>query len=834
MNKLVKIVLLALLGILALLIVLPIAFKGKIEEVVNREINKQLNATVSYNELSLSMLKNFPNLSLGISELSVVGQQAFENDTLVYLKDFTSEIGLLGAMSGKISVASLQLDDVLVNARVLADSTANWDIVKSTGEEVEEVTPEEESSSDFTIELQHFAINNATIRYTDETAQLASEIEGLNVKLSGDMSASETNLQLFTEIKALMVKSGDITYVDGATLGLDAGLAANLDQMKFGFLENTFRINGMELNLDGDVTMKEVGYGLNLEIGTKNTDFKSLLAMVPKAFLSDFEGLRTAGDMTLEASIKGDYVDDNQWPAIDAVLEVKDGQIQYPELPKSIDAIGVLLKVKNPGGAADLTTTNLEQFHFELDKSPFDASMVLTTPMSNPTFKAKAHGRLDLGALAQAVPMDSIELKGLIETKLDVEGDYNTIEAEDYEKIKAKGQMGIKNFAFNSPDVPQRVEIPSSEMTVTPKSLSLKSFNCKMGDSDFTITGSLENYLSYALKDGTLKGRFAHTSRNINTNAFIPEEETTEGADSISEPLEVIEVPKNLDLVFSSKIDHLVYDKLEIKKINGQIVVKNGRVQMNGLNMRLLNGSLTMKGQYNTADMTKPFVDFEFTGSNLDVNMAANSFSVVDSMMPIAKKAAGLVSPKFSYYGVLGKDMMPVMTTVNGGGNLKSEGIKVEGSKIQNNLASTLKNDKYKVMKAEDLNINFLIEKGNIIVKPFKTKVGGQVMTVQGRQGVDQSIDYLITMPVSRKEVAGMAGLMGFNLPTSGSDLMVDVIVKGTVKEPIVSFNLDKAQKQVGKELEKEAGRAVEKLLNDPGTQKAVEGIMNMFKKKKK
>jgi len=250
--------------------------------------------------------------------------------------------------------------------------------------------------------------------------------------------------------------------------------------------------------------------------------------------------------------------------------------------------------------------------------------------------------------------------------------------------------------------------------------------------------------------------------------------------------------------------------------------------------MNLLNGALTMSGQYNTQNMEKPFVDFQFAGQNIDINMAANSFSVVDSMVPIAKKAVGNVSPNFSYYSELGADFMPVIETMDGKGKVKSKGVEVSGSKIQNGLASMLKNEKYKVMKAEDLNINFKIDKGNVIVSPFKTKVYGKEIEIQGVQGIDQSINYKITMPFSRKEVAGMAGVMGLSLPTSGDDLMVDVIVTGTIKEPELKLDLEKASKEVGKELEKEAKKAVKKILEDPDTKKKVDDLLNNFLKKKK
>jgi hypothetical protein len=597
-------------------------------------------------------------------------------------------------------------------------------------------------------------------------------------------------------------------------LGLKAGIGADLENMVFTFLDNELNVNRMGLKLDGSVAMFEEGYGLDLELGTTKTDFKSLLAMVPEEFLKDFDGLQTGGNMNLKATVKGNYIDEENLPAFMLDLAVENGMIQYPELPESIDNINVSLQVENGGGSADNTVTNLEQFHFEVADNPFDASFKVLKPVSNPTFKGKAAGRIDLQSLANAIPMDSFDIKGLIETNFTIDGDYAMIENEKYEQISADGQLKLSNFQYSSADLPQDVFIKSSKMTVNPRSVKLESFNCTMGQSDFKLSGTLSNYLAYALQDGVLKGQLNHYSKLINTNEFMAMADTSEEeTETVEDAMEVIEVPKNLDFVFQSQIERLVYDKLTVNRANGNITVKNGAVKLNGLKMQLLDGSMVMNGQYNTADMKKPFVDFNIEGTNLDLNMAANSFSMVDSLLPIAKNTEGKVSPKFSYNSVLGKDATPIMSTVNGGGWLRSKSVEVSGSKIQNTLASTLKNDSYKTMRAEDLNINFIIDKGNVIVKPFKTKVGGKMVEVQGTQGLDQSIDYKITMPVSRKEVSKMAGSLGFAVPSSGDDLIVDVLVKGTVQEPQLSFGLDKARKQVEKDLKKEGEKLLKNFL---------------------
>ena len=63
----------------------------------------------------------------------------------------------------------------------------------------------------------------------------------------------------------------------------------------------------------------------------------------------------------------------------------------------------------------DKTIVNVDLFHMELAGSPFDMTLNLKTPVSDPDFNGSMVGKIDLTALSKAVPMDSISLSGLID-----------------------------------------------------------------------------------------------------------------------------------------------------------------------------------------------------------------------------------------------------------------------------------------------------------------------------------------------------------------------------------------------------------------------------------
>jgi len=346
----------------------------------------------------------------------------------------------------------------------------------------------------------------------------------------------------------------------------------------------------------------------------------------------------------------------------------------------------------------------------------------------------------------------------------------------------------------------------------------------------------IENYLPYVFKDQTLKGSLKHRSNLLDVNEILKSmdaSETAEVQDTTAQ--ELFEVPKNIDFVFTSYFGKILYDKLEIDNTNGKITVRDGRVLLDGVAMNLLDGKMNMAGEYNTQDPKVPFIDFTFDAANIDINKTAHSFSVIDSLMPIAKKAKGQISANLKFNSLLGAEMDPIINSIKGSGNLSSESVEVSGSKVLNNMADLLKKEKYRQLKADDLNINFVMKDGKIIVEPFTAKVFGSSIAVRGEQGFDQSLNYVVTAPVSRKDVAGALSFLGGGISETGDDIMVDVLIKGYASDPKLSLDLSKATKEVGKEvgkeIEKKAEEVVKDILKDEKVKNAIEDI---FKKKKK
>ncbi|NJM16953.1 MAG: AsmA-like C-terminal region-containing protein, partial [Bacteroidales bacterium] len=474
---------------------------------------------------------------------------------------------------------------------------------------------------------------------------------------------------------AVNFKMAGIPYLTNATLDIAMAVAADLINNSFTLKENRFSLNELTLGLDGTLNMpKDMPMNMDFTFVTKETSFKSLLSMVPAIYTKNFAGLKAGGTLQLDGHLKGALTEEVT-PSANIKLQVKDAMFSYPDLPKSVNNINIELAVNYDGVNNDNTTLDLNKFHLEIAENPVDLVLNIKTPMSDPYVNGQFNIDLDLAAFADIVPLEETEIKGTIKSNIDFMGNMSTIEAEDYENFKAGGTLQLNNILYKSPDLPDGFYVTTANIEFSPKYVAVNNLNAGLGKSDFQFLGKLENFVPYMFDEKTVRGNFTFTSRHLDLNALMATEETpaeTETADTASAPMAIVEVPANIDFKLVAKLDHILYDKIEITNAQGNIIVKDSRVVLDGFSVNMLGGSVGMQGEYNTQDVNSPMVDFALDIKQIDIPVAFKSLSMVQQFAPLAKNASGRMSTKFAYTSFLDQNMMPVLSSLVGEGRLMS------------------------------------------------------------------------------------------------------------------------------------------------------------------
>lgn len=806
MKKLLIVFGILIVLLIAAIVIVPIVLKEPITKAVKEQANANLNATIDFKDVDISLLWSFPELYVGVGELSITGKDEFEGRTLLYLKTLALDVDLMSAFNGSPVINQITLADGLANVIVLENGKKNYDIVPKSEETSEETPAAEETTGAFNIELKQFEISNLEIMYTDKKGGMIFSTSQLDVELSGDFSAARTNLKTTVLTKNTKLSKGGIAYLNGVELALGAEVDADLVNNSYTLKDNEFRINGLHLSWNGSISMpNDEDIELDLVYGAAKTEFKEILSLVPAIYAKDFADVKASGSLELNGMVKGTY-NENAIPSFTANVKVGNGQFKYPDLPKSVDGIAIDLSVVNPGGSTDNTVIDLKQFVFQLAGNPFEVRALIKTPVSDPNIDASFKGKIDLTSLADAIPMEEGDkLAGTIIADAEMKGKQSDIDKGRYDKFNAKGEFILMDIVYSTESVAVPIEVKYAQFKFAPQFLELASFDAKAGKSDFKAKGKITNYLGYALGDGTLQGTFSLNSTLIDGNELAglstEQEGTTEALESgsggetpASEPFAI---PKNLDLSLATDIKKIVYDNINLLNAKGNVVIRNGRANLKGLSFNTLGGSVAMNGYYDSSNEAKPKLNYDLDVQNVVLKEAYASFGTVRKLAPIAEKTEGRVSVKFNVLGTMKSGTEVDYNSLNGGGRLTSQSLKITGTEALDKIAQVVKINAFKNPEVKDVNLSFAFVDGRVSVQPFDVKIGPVSANIFGSHGFDETMDYVIgtTVPTSalgsqaNAVIGGLvsqANALGANF-SAGSEIKVDILVKGTFKDPKIT-----------------------------------------------
>lgn len=800
MKKFFKILSAIIVVVLLLLVTVPYLFKDKIETLVKEEGNKMLNAEFDFGNLDISLISNFPLASLTLEDFYLKGVGAFENDTLVAADEITAAVNVISLLGSEgIDIKRVILDGIAVKAIVLPDSTVNWDVMKETSVEPVEEEPVDTTTAAFRIKLQEFSLKNFNLVYDDRLTNMYAQIVDMDATCSGDFGNSRTMLELNTSIDELTFRMDDIPFLNRAEISADMNIDADLENNRFALSENTIELNAIKAAIDGWVALTDYGMDMDLKLNSNKIDFKDILSLVPAIYAKDFDGLKTDGEVMLSAYAKGSMKGDSVMPMFDVTLDVKDAMFQYPSLPAGVNKINILANVKNPGGSIDETIVNVSPFNFVMAGNPFSVSVALKNPMSDMSFDMSAKGKLDLGKIKDIYPLDNMQLNGLLDADLAVNGRMSYIEKEEYEKVKADGSVRLNGMTLEMENMPN-IDIRNSVFTFTPKYLQLSETTVNIGSNDVTFDSKFENYLGFALKGTTLKGSLNVKSNRFNLNDFMTSSDTVEVEETVTDTVAmgVVNIPENIDFNMQADFKEVLFDNMKFENLNGRLVVKDGKVDMKNLSLNTMGGGVVVNGFYNAPAGSEPLFNASFRLNEIVFKQAYEDLNVVRKLAPIFSGLTGTFSGSMSINTKLDATMSPVLSEMTGEGSLNTRDLSLNNVKFIQDVADILKKPSLKDTKVKDLNIGFVIKDGRVETNPFDIKLGDYKMRLSGTTGLDQTIDYRgeITIPTS----AGKVSKLG----------TVDMTIGGTFTSPKVGIDMASLAKKAATQA---AENALDKLL---------------------
>lgn len=873
MKKFLKITGIVVALFLALLFVLPFAFQGKIKTVALQEVNKMLNANVYMEDLSLSFFKHFPNASVTVDNFGIAGKDSFAGDTLADVKKLCVVVDVKSLFSDSYVINRVELNDANIYGKVLENGQTNWDIMP-TDTTATSTTDTTSSNLKLDLALEKLLLSNVNVKYDDMQSGINAAVDTINLDLAGALSGDFSNIEAVKgSIDDMQLNIASVAYKDSTNeahvKGLDfefsgnyedaiaklktnlvvnsvsyamsgvnlvsntkivAGVNAdaNLDSMKVTLTEDSVMINDIKAKFEGFAQyVDSTTYKMDLKLNTSTITFKEILSLIPAVYSKDFASIKTNGKVSLKAFAKGTLkTNEDVLPNFDLQLNVADAMFKYPDLPKQVDHINILAEVSNPGGKMDQTVVNVSKFAMVMANNPFEAHLLLKTPISDPDFDCGVKGTIDFNTIKDVVNIDGTDLSGILTANVNAKGKDSYVEKEQYDNFTVAGNLNVKDMNVKSKDLSHAVQVMLANLDFTNKELKLTDLSVKIGNNDIEAKGSLKNFVAYALGKGTIVGTLDVLSNYINVEDILGIDTTasTSTSDTTStSSSSVIEIPGDIDFTMSLGMKKLLYSGIEINNIKAGMRVADKVAKITNFSANTMDGTLKMNAAYNTQNVKKPTVDATMDVNSMSIPKVFSLVETANAYAPILAKATGNFNMSMSLNSDIDETLSPVLNTVNAKGKFSTKNIGLANIDILNKLSDAVKYSALKDPKVKNLNVNFVIKDGRMKTEPFNVSMGTTNMNVSGSTGLDETIDYKAAMSVpnsisTKTNIPLNANVLiggTYTKPTFKVDASsVKDAAKAVVKEnvtKVVNKALDEAKKQQEK-IMSEANQQAEKL----------------------
>lgn len=582
----------------------------------------------------------------------------------------------------------------------------------------------------------------------------------------------------------------------------------------------------------------------NLVDYNMDANVKGKLNLTELSTMFPMDGITLKGMYAVDLTASGIYDSiSGKTPTVDAAMTLADGYVKTADLPYALEDLKFDAEIQSPTGYMKDFKAQVKDFGMTMDDEPFTAKLEVSN-LENYTWDLAASGGIDLEKITKVFPLEGMQLAGKVKANIATSGNMEDLDAERYANLPTSGSASINNFVYEDDELPYGVTISSAEASFDPKKITLGNYEGTVGKSDMKMTGSLSNYIGYLFSEGqVLKGSLNFSSKSLDLNEFMEEEDASEAPaedeSSSEEEYGVVEVPSDIDFVLNSKINKVAVMDMEITNASGDIIVRDGVVNMKDLKFNMLDGDVAMNGSYDPRDVDKPKYDFNLDVDDLSSQKAFETFSIVQSYFPIAKNINGNISTDFKLSGLLDEEMFPDMKTVSGAGLLNIAQAKVSNSKVLKGigaLTSVSSLSDTEEVSIKDILMDVTIEDGKVNIKPFEMNLAGYKAKVSGSSFLDGTLDYGLTVDVP----AGKLGAAANNLIsqyTGGSGASESTVIplsfgiggthtdpkptlkttaqKAQVKDVAKAVVKDQVEEQTGVDLEAEKEKRREQIISE-------------------
>lgn len=311
------------------------------------------------------------------------------------------------------------------------------------------------------------------------------------------------------------------------------------------------------------------------------------------------------------------------------------------------------------------------------------------------------------------------------------------------------------------------IYVPQISFTYSNKDFRIAKSQVRIGNSDFALSGEVQNIGAWLRKEGVLEGELNFVSDHTDVNELMAlcsadsgseEQPATTQVDSSAPATDTAKdttqeaeaspflVPLGVDVALNTHIKEAVVFNEVAHDLKGKLYIKDGTLVLDEMGFVCNAAKLQLTAMYRTPRRNHIYVGFDYHMLDIDIAELIRMIPQLDSIVPMLRSFKGAAEFHLAAETYTNAKYELKPSTLRGACSIFGKDLVVMDSKTFSTISKLLLFNKKTENKVDSISAELTVYKKEIDVYPFCVSLDNYMVALGGRHNLDMTFNYDINV----------------------------------------------------------------------------------------
>jgi hypothetical protein len=739
-------------------------------------LNDQLKVQVSVQKMDLTFLKTFPDVSLRLRDCSVQGNQAAREEPLAFIRTLDLRFDVLLFLQGEYTIESIVLDNGEIVLFTDANGKHNFtDLVRSNSSD----------SANVLFNLKDIRLRSTTITYEQEGKIYGSLfIQRGNLSLQKHTNGYDIHTTLAGNTERIQIQ--DQVFLLDQTVQLNTDILYTTKDGLLSFQEGLLKLRDAEILVRGKLETSGKG-GYDFQVQVPSLTLTELMQMMPAKVASTLKAYNFTGALELKGNIRSK--DSKLLPMVSGRISLLSGGLSHADLPERIEKLEITATLQNKA-PYDLGTYEL--IVPKLTTGINGEIMEMNGTIQNflkPTLKGTIKGKYPAAKLSVLLDPKSYRMTdGAVEFDISFEKPHQ-------QPYQMEGEVLAKNIVLYIAELKDTVHIQKGTCMLNGEDVAFTNTAILYRGQSVRLNGIVYDLMKQSA------GKELKVVVYLESDDLIVDSLFSKDLTGSSKP---VALPALLVVSAKMKVQRLRYQKHYHRGVSMRVYMDSSQVFVEELTGSIGNGTIDAELHLRKINQELFNLSILAKAEKVPVDSIFYMRENFGQKFLTSKHLSGQLNSTIRLHCQLDHTMQPILSTLLVGAGVEILNGRLYQFEPMKALAKYTDEQALQDIRFNTLSNTIHIEKGIVYIPEMSIGSNIREITLAGRHGFDQTMNYTIRVPVSKKKTADSDERFGALEEAKDGGLFLYLKVSGTPDNMQIAYDKKAVKNKIGERLKEE------------------------------